>query len=261
MKVCQNCWDNNPPNASECRQCRQPLDASPIENPRLCPAGHPMDPTWKVCAFCKANGTLVENVPAKSEAAFEGAASHRRTVIESDSRFVGTSQPPLAVPPQTGRFPAHQTVPLRPSSPQIPVPPSPAPSSSPLRRTRFDAGPVPAGTPAPARKIVGILITYSWQPDGQVFPVREGRNIIGRDPQQSDIVIEQDDTLSSMNSHIIFRKKFVIGDHPSMGGTDVNGEPVEQQFHPLPNYARIRTGSTIWTFIAIDPGELEVKTD
>jgi len=103
------------------------------------------------------------------------------------------------------------------------------------------------------RKIVGVLVTYSWTDQGQVFPVREGRNLIGSDPQRSDIVIPQDDTLSAVNSHIVFRKNFVIGDDVSMGGTDVDGEPVETTFVPLRNYARIRTGSTHWVFIAIQP--------
>jgi hypothetical protein len=103
------------------------------------------------------------------------------------------------------------------------------------------------------RKIVGILITYTWRPEGQVFPIREGRNWIGRDPSQADIVIENDETLSSVNSTISYRSKFVIGDKDSMGGTYVNGKPVEELAHPLPNYSKIRTGSTTWTFIAIDP--------
>jgi hypothetical protein len=35
--------------------------------------------------------------------------------------------------------------------------------------------------------------------------------------------------------------------------TDLKGEPVEEQFRPLKNYARIRTGSTHWTFVIVDP--------
>jgi hypothetical protein len=37
-----------------------------------------------------------------------------------------------------------------------------------------------------------IIVTYTWKPEGQIFEVREGRNRIGRDPTQCDIVIEQD---------------------------------------------------------------------
>lgn len=104
-----------------------------------------------------------------------------------------------------------------------------------------------------ARKIVGFLVTYSWRPEGDLFPLREGRNLIGRDPAQCDITIAEDDQLSAVNSHITFRKNFVIGDMMSMGGTDVDNQSVQTQFHPLANYASIRTGATVWTFVAVNP--------
>jgi hypothetical protein len=102
------------------------------------------------------------------------------------------------------------------------------------------------------RKIVGVLITYSWRPEGQVFPVYEGRNLIGREPK-CEVCLPEDPALSSENSHITFRQRFMLGDMMSMSGTDLNGEPVEEQFRPLGNYARIRTGSTHWIFIVVDP--------
>jgi len=110
-----------------------------------------------------------------------------------------------------------------------------------------DAG--ASGRPAP-RKVVGVLVTYSWEPAGEVFPVREGRNLIGRG-EECDIRVANDPALSQVNSHITFRKGFVIGDMVSMGGTYVDGEPIEDQFHALRNYAEIRTGSTLWTFVAL----------
>lgn len=113
---------------------------------------------------------------------------------------------------------------------------------------------------ASVRKIVGVLVTFSWSDQGQIFPVLEGRNRIGRDPGQCDIVISQDETLSAVNSHIVFRKNFVIGDDVSMGGTDVDGEPVESEFVPLRNYARIRTGSTHWTFVALQPPNDQLRS-
>ena len=109
----------------------------------------------------------------------------------------------------------------------------------------------------PARKIVGVLITYSWQDSGQVFPVLEGRNLIGKDPDQCDICIPQDATLSAVNTFITYRRHFIIGDKVSMSGTDVDGEPIETEFVTLRNYAKIRTGSTYWTFVSIQPPSAE----
>jgi hypothetical protein len=133
---------------------------------------------------------------------------------------------------------------------------------APVATSSANAGhtPIPSGTRRPqtiaidpSRKIVGVLITYSWQESGQVFPVLEGRNLIGKDPDQCDICIPQDATLSAVNSFITYRKQFLIGDKVSMSGTDVDGEPIESEFIPLRNYAKIRTGSTYWTFVCIQP--------
>jgi hypothetical protein len=46
-----------------------------------------------------------------------------------------------------------------------------------------------------------------------------------------------------------------------MSGTDVDGEPIEQEFVPLRNYAKIRTGSTYWTFVCIQPPSPEMSGD
>jgi hypothetical protein len=159
----------------------------------------------------------------------------------------------------------------RPAEPEVPQPrwnDSLSPERAERRRTVF-AGMAPAEAPAqvspsgqrrpqtisvdPSRKIVGVLITYSWQDQGQVFPVLEGRNLIGKDPNQCDICVPQDQTLSAVNTFITYRRHFIIGDKVSMSGTDVNGEPIETEFVPLHNYAKIRTGSTHWTFVAIQP--------
>jgi hypothetical protein len=45
----------------------------------------------------------------------------------------------------------------------------------------------------------------------------------------------------------------------SMSGTDLNGVPIEEQFVPLQNYARIRTGSTHWTFVAIQVPDVVIQ--
>jgi len=165
---------------------------------------------------------------------------------------------PTVVEPQSGRTEAAPSG-IRPS------PPPPSPSTPPApggarRGHTVYVPPPPAGTapdqaPAPRlaqRKIVGVLVTYSWKPDGQIFPVKEGRNLIGRG-EECDIRIADDPMLSQVNTHITFRRNFMVGDMVSMGGTDLDGEPLEEQFKPLGNYARLRTGSTHWTFVTLAP--------
>ena len=183
-------------------------------------------------------------------------------IARSDSSAPG-SRAPTVVEPQAGR-----TEPV--FSGVRPSPPPPLPSSAPVapggaRRGNTVYMPPPATgaatgeAPAPRlaqRRIVGILVTYSWKPDGQVFPVREGRNLIGRG-EECDIRIADDPMLSQVNSHITFRRNFVVGDMVSMGGTDLDGQAVEEQFRALGNYARIRTGSTHWTFVMLEPDAVQ----
>ena len=123
----------------------------------------------------------------------------------------------------------------------------------PLNQPASDPGQT-APLVAKDRKIVGIVVTYSWSPEGRIYPIREGRNFICRD-KGCEICIPEDQTLSGKNSHITYRQTFVVGDMVSMTGTDVNGVPIEEQFRSLDNYATIRSGSTYFTFIAVEPGQ------
>jgi hypothetical protein len=226
MKHCKACFATNPDAATVCSGCKAPLDR------------------------------VESSVPP----GYGGAGARRMTVTEPVQRVVERTstrvEPAPVVPQRKPTVPDSSfTIPL-----DTPLQPKPSPGRrvtvfAPPPTSKAQNGSANAGQhkPAAARKIVGVLVTYSWTSQGQIFPVCEGRNLIGSDPQKCDIVIPQDDTLSAINSHIIYRKNFVIGDDVSMGGTDVDGEPVETAFVPLRNYARIRTGSTHWVFIAVQP--------
>lgn len=113
-------------------------------------------------------------------------------------------------------------------------------------------------------RIVGVLLSYTRKPDGEIFAVREGRNLVGRDPDQCDIVILGDDTVSGKHCNITFRAKpggqgggkFVLLDTESSAGTDLDDEPLlPQQPHELHNRATIRVGATYLTFIAAEAVE------
>ena len=218
MLRCPACSSFNQDNATVCSVCRGPLLAAKGQ------AGSTAAPR---------NKTLVEGVSIPTPP--------RVTVVENT--------PPIA-PSGLGMKAARQ--------PTVDLQAQPVASRT---KTVF-AGAVPESVSnvgalksvvAAGRKIVGLLVTFTWNENGEIYPVYEGRNYIGRDSGKCEIAVPQDETLSSVNSHIIFRKSFTIGDDVSMSGTDVDGEPVETPFVPLRNYAAIRTGSTHWTFIAIQP--------
>jgi len=264
MIHCAKCnYGWNPDTATICVQCKSPLESA---------------------AGLRRSDTLNEDLPP-------GGSARRPTVADSNPppppvpSYVAPSYtpppppplPPYAAPPQVNVAPPPMPSPVPPPPPAAPRwNDAPPPDQAQRRRTVFAGVPAAAEPPAPisiptptplaaatrrpqtvavdpGRKIVGVLITYSWQESGQVFPILEGRNLIGKDPEQCDIAIPQDATLSAVNSFITYRRHFLIGDKVSMSGTDVDGEPIETEFVPLRNYAKIRTGSTYWTFVSVQP--------
>ncbi len=96
--------------------------------------------------------------------------------------------------------------------------------------------------------IVGWLITYNKNPDGEDFRIYSGYNRMGANPV-CDIVIN-DDTVSGSHSIIVHRDgKCLIKDDLSRNGTFVNGREITEA-HPLQNYDQIRVGNTHLTFVS-----------
>jgi hypothetical protein len=113
------------------------------------------------------------------------------------------------------------------------------------------------------RRIVGVLITYSWRPDGQLFEIREGKNFIGAGEVSSDathrkcdILITDDPKMSAEHALILCRHgRYDLVDQKSSNGTFMNEALVPLEGITLENYAKVRTGATNWTFIKIEPPE------
>jgi hypothetical protein len=237
MKACPKCGTDNIDTAKFCKQCASPLQQA---GGKTCPAGkHTMDPTWTECVYCKQESSTPTPgpvPPVRTPTVVEGSRGHKPTEIE------GSPRPSQAVnqgggPPQAVNAANRQRANTVFRSVNSPMP---------------EGSDQAAPSVVQGRKVVGVLVTYSWSPEGQVFPVREGRNFIGRD-KDCEICIPEDQTMSGRNSHITYRQNFVVGDMVSMTGTDLNGTPIEEQFHALGNYATLRAGSTYFTFIVIKP--------
>jgi hypothetical protein len=104
---------------------------------------------------------------------------------------------------------------------------------------------------APKRKLAGILATYSTTPYGEIFPLYEGRNYIGRD-SSADIRINGDTQISGRHLSILYRtvdKKFKFRDEQSSNGTFVNDILTDEG--ELKTFDIICIGTTKLTFIAI----------
>jgi pSer/pThr/pTyr-binding forkhead associated (FHA) protein len=225
-KSCPQCGTDNSDSARFCRQCAVPIR----ESASRCSNGHTIAPGQSKCLICEADkqgrATRVEE-PASAPAF-------------ADNSFKN-------YPPSKGGRSGIQV-----------LPDAGTPDAGPRgmrTSTMILSAPAPradGAEPAQDRKIVGVLITYSTRPDGIIFPVREGRNRIGRN-SENEISIPNDTAMSGLNSYIIFhpqgRKLFVIDDANSQNGTYVNGEIVEERTR-LNNYAEVRAGSTVFTFLA-----------
>lgn len=90
------------------------------------------------------------------------------------------------------------------------------------------------------RKVVGLLVSYSNKPTGEVYKVYVGRNIVGRSPE-STICVSEDNQISSTHLLILYREVeniFRVQDQNSSNGTYINGQFV-------PDSATIKTGDVI----------------
>jgi pSer/pThr/pTyr-binding forkhead associated (FHA) protein len=106
--------------------------------------------------------------------------------------------------------------------------------------------------PSVARRyVVGWLIGLNGPIRGESFPVRMGRNVLGRD-RQSDIVIN-DDQASSHHADLVFRpeeRRFILMDHNSTNGTYVNETEIEPR-RDLSGKDIVRIGSHRFVFMPL----------
>lgn len=97
-----------------------------------------------------------------------------------------------------------------------------------------------------ASRLVGWLVSFTWDKAGRDFRLREGKNLIGRDPAVCDIVIPEDTRISNVHAVLICRDdKFKIGDEHSTNGTYVNGKDISDvHLFELQNNDLITVGDT-----------------
>ena len=107
------------------------------------------------------------------------------------------------------------------------------------------------------RKLIGFLVTYSISPNGDFFPLYEGRNFIGR-ATSGDVCLQGDTMISDKHLSILYRpvdKKFKFKDEQSSNGTFINGELLDEG--ELKNFDKILVGATQLLFIAIPLSSFE----
>lgn len=105
----------------------------------------------------------------------------------------------------------------------------------------------PKKGPRYSRKLVGWLVTYSFDELGMDYKLYEGRNIIGRDVDCNITV--NDGRMSGKHALLLFRaNKYSLTDSQSSHGTFVNDEDIELEPRYLMDGDIIRMGNTIFKF-------------
>jgi pSer/pThr/pTyr-binding forkhead associated (FHA) protein len=108
------------------------------------------------------------------------------------------------------------------------------------------------------RKITGVLVTFSWRPQGELFVLYEGRNVLGS-AESSDIQIMTDPIMSGDHAVILCRAgRDELHDLLSTNGTFRNEKYVERDGVDLADHDSIRTGGTVFEFRKITSGAGEV---
>jgi hypothetical protein len=107
------------------------------------------------------------------------------------------------------------------------------------------------------RTITGFLVSFSFLPQGEYWILREGKNLIGNDQQNTINLKEQ--CVSKLHAIILVRRSknddrlmYVISDQNSTNGILINGKDIELQSYELKNNDIIKIGGYELFFIQID---------
>lgn len=173
---------------------------------KQCINGHTIDASWDLCPFCP--------------------------VIESPPAFSVVRPRTLAVP-------------LEPPAPAQSPAPSAAQSSAPAPAptARQERTPLPSRintglrtavlakmSASGPRYVVGWLVALNGKARGESFPIRIGRNVIGRD-RKAEVYID-DDQVSAHHADLVFRpdeRRYILMDANSTNGTFINEEEIQSR--------------------------------
>jgi len=103
-------------------------------------------------------------------------------------------------------------------------------------------------SPTHGRKLVGWLVSFTWDKEGQDYQLREGKTLIGA-KEHCDITIN-DNEISGTHATILFRKDtFRIRDEMSSNGTKINDDvDLMGEQSDLNDGDKIKIGKTELTF-------------
>ncbi|HSS78237.1 MAG TPA: FHA domain-containing protein [Thermoanaerobaculia bacterium] len=264
MIECTSCHTLNPDAERACLMCGLALPAALGAATLRCPAGHPIDPSWKSCPYCD-----------RQQGAGGPAPAARTTRLEATADFPGNSAGnPAGASRQTrldGDAGATGVQSFRPAGPQATRLEATPPAAQ--RRTVLAEPPAerggaaaPAGLGAPpvqppvqaavGRRLVGVLAAPGLGLGGAVFAVRQGKNLIGSD-RASEVCLSADPRVSLEHALLLHRgSSFYLADRMSTNGTWVNDTELPANGTVvLRDRDRIRCGGVDLIFLIVERAE------
>lgn len=185
---------------------------------KQCSNGHTIDASWDLCPYCP----VVEKPPSFS-------VVRPRTV---DAPLDLSAQAPAA--PALPPF-----VPSRPERTPLP------------RHTGPRTAAMPKAGMADPRFVVGWLVGLDGKTRGESFPIRIGRNVIGRD-RKAEVTIDADQ-VSAHHADLVFRpeeRRYILMDANSTNGTFLNDEEIQSRTDLVAEDV-LRFGSQRYLFIPL----------
>lgn len=224
--VCRSCGHRNTGEDSVCRNCGKALDREEDGFPR-CSNGHIITGGSRFCPWCG------EELGAGGRGATE-----RYQPGPDSQRFRET----VKVTAGGGR----QT--------QV-ISRAPAPDSKRTRviRPGADEEGRAEDSAAGEPRLVGFLVSYTLDPNGFFFALREGRQNIGSGPEVTFRV--EDPELSREHAVLLYRNgRFILEDRLSSNGSYLNGEEVIGQ-REIQHGDRLGMGGHVYILIGVPPDE------
>ena len=191
---------------------------------KRCENGHYIDESWDLCPYCPQD--------PESEVAVVRPARSRTDVPSAAA---------AAVPPVPRPLPEPVAVRMAPEND------APAERTVVLRSAENET--------QPRRYVVGWLVGLNGSARGESFPIRMGRNVLGRD-RRADVFVN-DEQASSHHADLVFRPeegRYILMDHNSTNGTYVNEAEIEPR-RDLAMRDIVRIGGHRFLFVPLCSGE------
>ena len=231
---CLLCGAENPAGADRCRGCGFLISDGQL------PVATPGDD----------DRTILETpLAAVTDEESNGGGERKTRVVEIPD---APAPDPRGRPDAIGPAPSPPATAVPTAAPATGARPPGRGTGEPHRRTTMLPSPGARETDGePTPRLVGFLVSYSWDPAGAWAPIREGRLVVGVGPA-ADLRVEGDTAVSDAHFSVHARGgKVLIKDPVSTNGTVVDGQELWGNHAPAAHGSSIRAGNTVFTLLMV----------